>query len=268
MMAERFRCCIEIRSYERHCTEGRNMTTTYRKKTHMTWLFWWPFVLTIGLWSANASAWCDPELDEGFHNCYPNNPPGDTSHSYAAYIGSDPNDDYTQWIAWYDLTTDQCNGWDMIGGLGGSGGLDFNTRIIGLNGNDYLTTMPPGSSTVCGYVLTPPVSNGYGLYFRSDWWNGGYDQILDYTNGGEMYGSGYGTDFYSWTTTSIYGGSGNDNLWKWGSPGLGIYMGQGNDTVHILSATYHSGSCGGQSGDYWCGPGLASGCATVVTTCP
>ena len=245
------------------------MTTTYWKKMKMTWLFWWPFVFTIGLWSTNASAWCLPPDGDGFVDCQPNNPPGDTSHSYAAYIGSDPNDDYTQWIAWYDLTTDQCNGWDMIGGLGGSGGLDHDTRVIGLYGYDYLTTVP-STSTICGHELAPPVGNGYGLYFHSDFWDGGFDQHIDYVIGGSMVGSLDGTDFHSWTTSSIYGGDWYDRLWKWGSPGAyGIWMGGGYDQVHILSSTYHSGNCGGGS-DYWCGPGpgAASGCETVDTTCP
>ena len=247
------------------------MTITHRKKMNMAWLFWWPFVLTIGLWSTNASAWCDPEIEEGmFHNCYPNNPPGETGHSYAAYIGSDPNGAYEQWIVWFDLTTGECNGRDMIGGLAGSGGLDFNTRVFGLDGDDYLTTMPSGTSNVCGIELAPAIGNGYGIYFHSDWYHWGYDQLTDYNVGGEMYGSEGGTDFYSWAATSIIGGTWNDRLWKWGSPGLvGIYMGQGNDEVHILSSTFHSGNCGAGS-DYWCGPGPsgASGCETIVTTCP
>jgi hypothetical protein len=248
--------------------EGRYMTSTYRKKMHRTWGFGWPFVPTIGLWSANATAICDPIDEDGWRWCYPNNPPGDTSHRYAAYVGSDV--DYNQWIAWYDLTTDQCNGWDMIGGLGGSGGLDFNTRIFGLDGNDYLTTMPSGTSNICGDTLSPPIGNGYMLSFHSDWWYGGYDQILDYNIGGYMYGSEEGTDFYSWVPTSIRGGTGNDRVWKWGSPGLLIQTLQGNDQIHILSSSYHSGSCGNNLDlfDYWCGPGGPTGCEQVVATCP
>src|SRR5688500_8615249 len=103
---------MQLARNERTDEGDRKMTTVNQKRMSATWLFWLALVFAIGLWSKEASAYCEEQPDQltGFYNCWPNHPPDNTWHSYTAVIGTDPTDN-NQWIGWFDETTGQCDGW-------------------------------------------------------------------------------------------------------------------------------------------------------------
>ena len=196
---------------------------------------------------------------------------GDSDSGLDVIIGSDPNDNYSQWIGWRNTVTDQCD-WQKIGD---SNGFWENITIVGMYGYDSMWALDYNYN-FCGFDMEPPIFGGFNLNFDSVWYGDGYDQFYSYGNSPTMLGSPVGNLFSTDTAnSSIYSNYGWGDDWVFVN-GAGVWplvvqVGDGNDNVYIASSVsaFNSVYCG-DGDDWWCGPGTRpSDCEHTITYgCP
>jgi hypothetical protein len=211
------------------------------------------------LWSGQAHAHCneDPNftINPGGIECWPDLS-GSNNHDVLAVIGSD---DSGQWIGWFDMSTNECAGWDPVGSVQG---FSQDIRLASQYGNDWFETVVEPGTWFCDFPLNPPVTNGYVLYMG----NGLYSQE----------GGGYDTFISHIASRTNFTGLTLDGTYIWTENVGFMLLSDGPDTVvagtsYVYVATYAGDdeiisssstaevSCG-DGWDLFNGPGFSAGC--------
>jgi len=188
------------------------------------------------------------------------------SGSTYAYIGADPNDGYSHWIAWIEEGSSNCT-WDQ---LSAGPTLSDTVEVWGLAGNDDIIILDNVSPvTLCGFSMVTPNYNGYSIYLLG---GDGDDYLGGWGNGpgGELGGGGNDWIDSARPDHSLSGDSGNDHLTAYASSGSGAHItgGDGDDCLYVATGQSPFQMSCGNGTDGWYGPGTRPGdCENTVSSC-
>lgn len=202
--------------------------------------------------------------------------------STTIYVGTDPNDGDSQWVAYEEYPSGNC-WWDYIGS---GAGYTESVTVMGMGGEDWMFEAPSGGVVFCGYTLEPPKLNGHQLGFNG---GDGNDYIVeepghtgtfsafsriegDYCTNPSCSGDPAYDDLLvayadDWTDQpQMFGGNGNDIIWaSLSTSSATLSGGAGTDCIEVNSSA--STSCGSGT-DGWKGSGARpADCEFTVASC-
>ena len=212
------------------------------------------------LWSNRALAVCDVDHNvtlDGYIECWPY-ANGYSNHNFSAVIGSDL---WGQWVAWRDDTLGECTGWDW---LGDNSGFSYHTRILGIYGDDFISTVAEPGEVVCDYSLDPPYLNGKLLTMGNGWYSfdgDGYDSFVSYLTDRVNFDGVWSRSNYVWTESPglINLSEGGDSLiMGYGASWAFIWTNGGDDQL-VLNHPDLDPDCG-DGYDMFNGEGTSENC--------